>query len=189
MSAGSLGFCGRRALGYRRKRVVGEIKTVPEITISAWSVVRTRILQSKDHEAGIALAGVYGRKGVFQDNIRGLLETHYAASPAVRAGKLQQTAVLYDMFAASRDVTRPVGEFNHPRLVVKGGHVAHWLNGEKVMNASLKAPEIAQSVARRWGADSPVYHLLVDQPRKRCQISLQNHDDVAWFKNIRIRRL
>ncbi|MBZ5621003.1 MAG: DUF1080 domain-containing protein [Acidobacteriia bacterium] len=40
-----------------------------------------------------------------------------------------------------------------------------------------------------WGEASPVYHLLVNQPRKRCQISLQNHDDVAWFKNIKIRRL
>jgi hypothetical protein len=34
-----------------------------------------------------------------------------------------------------------------------------------------------------------VYHLLVDQPRARCAISLQNHGDEAWFKNIKIRVL
>jgi len=86
-------------------------------------------------------------------------------------------------------VTRPVGEFNHLRLVVRGDRIEHWINGEKVVDASLKSPEVAQGVAKRWGEDSPVYKMLVEQPRKSCQISLQNHDDVAWFKNIKIRRL
>ncbi|HLK66229.1 MAG TPA: DUF1080 domain-containing protein [Bryobacteraceae bacterium] len=110
-------------------------------------------------------------------------------SDAQHNGARHQTAALYDMFAASKDVTKPVGEFNHLRLVVKGDHIEHWINGEKVVDASLKAPEIAESVAHRWGKESPVYDLLVNQPRQRCQISLQNHDDVAWFKNIKIRPL
>lgn len=108
-------------------------------------------------------------------------------SDAKRNGPRHQTAALYDMFAASKDVTQAIGEFNHSLLVVKGDHIEHWLNGEKVVDASLKAPEIAQSVAKRWGEGSEVYKLLVDQPRQKCQISLQNHDDVAWFKNIKIR--
>ena len=85
-----------------------------------------------------------------------------ANSDAQRNGARHQTAALYDMFAASKDVTRPVGEFNHSRLVVKGDHIEHWLNGEKVVDASLKAPEVAESVAKRWGKDSPVYHLLAE---------------------------
>jgi len=48
---------------------------------------------------------------------------------------------------------------------------------------------VAAAMAKRWGAGSPIYNLLVDQPRKQCQISLQNHDDEAWFKNLRIREL
>ena len=108
---------------------------------------------------------------------------------AVHGGALHQTAALYDTFAPSKDTSRPVGEFNHSRLVVKGDHVEHWLNGEKVVDASLKAPEVAQAAAKRWGKDSPVYRLMADQPRKSCPISLQNHNDVAWFKNIRIKKL
>jgi 3-keto-disaccharide hydrolase len=108
---------------------------------------------------------------------------------ALRGGALHQAGALYDMFSPLKDATRPVGEFNHSRLVVKGDHVEHWLNGVKVVDASLKAPEIARACAKRWGVDSPVYNLLVNQPRKACQISLQNHDSDAWFKNIRIRRL
>ena len=93
------------------------------------------------------------------------------------------------MFAATKSPTKPVGEFNKSRIVVKGDHFEHWLNGEKVLEGSLKAPEIGQASAKRWGEGSPVYDLLVKQPRGQCQLSLQDHGDEAWFRNLRIRRL
>ena len=112
-----------------------------------------------------------------------------ANSDATHAGPLHQSGALYDIFPPAKDATKPVGEFNHSRLVVKGDHVEHWLNGVKVVDASLKAPEVAKSMGKRWGAGGPVYELLVKQPRKECHFSLQNHSDVAWFKNIKVRRL
>lgn len=116
--------------------------------------------------------------------------TDNATNPdAMRNGGLHQSAALYDIVAPSEDATKPVGEFNHSRLVVKGDHVEHWLNGVKVVDTSLKGPEVAKSMAKRWGDSSPVYDLLVKQPQKQCHISLQNHDDVAWFKNIKIHPL
>ncbi len=108
---------------------------------------------------------------------------------ATSAGPIHEAGALYDAFAPLRDVTRPVGEFNHSRLVVKGDHVEHWLNGVKVVDASLKAPEIERAAAKRWGVGNPIYNLMVKQPRLDCPISLQNHDNAAWFKNIKIRRL
>jgi len=107
--------------------------------------------------------------------------------PDGRRGTNHQSGALYDVFSPVRDVTLPVGEFNHSLLVVKGDHIEHWLNGVKVVDGSLKSPEVAKASPARWGVDSPVYHMLVDQPRKSCQISLQNHNDVAWFKNLKIR--
>ena len=116
--------------------------------------------------------------------------TDNLANPdATAAGPLHRTAALYDMFAATKDATKPVGEFNRSRVVVKGDRFEHWLNGEKVLEASLKAPEIAKAAAKRWGEGTPVYDLLVKQPRKQSPISLQNHGDEAWFRNLRIRRL
>jgi hypothetical protein len=132
-----------------------------------------------------------GRPASGQDYVIGfeyqLLDN--ALNPDARNGATHRAGALYDVFAPSRDATGPVGEFNHSRLLVRGSHVEHWLNGAKVVDGSLAAPEVAQGAARRWGAGSPVYELLVKQPRKACPISLQNHDSEAWFRNIKLRAI
>jgi hypothetical protein len=110
-------------------------------------------------------------------------------NPDARRGVNHQAGALYDMFAPLKDATKPVGEFNHGRIVVKGDHVEHWLNGVKVVDGNLNAPEVAKGTGARWGTDSAVYELLVKHPKLDCQISLQNHASEAWFKNIKIRRL
>jgi hypothetical protein len=112
-----------------------------------------------------------------------------ALNPDARRGANHQAGALYDMIAPAKDATLPVGEFNHSRLVVKGDHVEHWLNGVKVVDGSLNDPGVAAGTGARWGEGSPVYELLVKHPKKDCQISLQNHSSDAWFKNIKIRRL
>ena len=104
-----------------------------------------------------------------------------------RRGPKYQTGSLYDLVPPKEDMTRPVGDFNHSRLVVKGTHSEHWLNGVKVVDTDLA--EAAKGSDKRWGADSEVYRLLTTQARRDCPISLQNHDDPAWFRNIKIRRL
>jgi DUF1680 family protein len=104
-----------------------------------------------------------------------------------RRGPKYQAGALYDLVGPTQDVTRPIGEFNHSRLVVKGNHAEHWLNGVKVVDVDLA--EAAKASDKRWGADSEVYRLLTTQPRGECQISLQNHNDPAWFRNIKLRRL
>lgn len=107
---------------------------------------------------------------------------------AIRGAKYQ-TGALYSMIGASEDVSKPIGQFNHSRLVVQGNHVEHWLNGVKVVDAQLDDPEMLKDLEHRWGKGSPVYEQLAKQPRKACHISLQNHDDAAWFRNIKIRVL
>jgi hypothetical protein len=110
-------------------------------------------------------------------------------NPDARRGTNHQAGALYDMISPTKDATLPVGQFNHSRLVVKGDHVEHWLNGEKVVDGTLNDPGVAKGTASRWGTTSPVYDLLVNHPKRECQISLQNHESEAWFKNIKIRKL
>jgi pimeloyl-ACP methyl ester carboxylesterase len=99
------------------------------------------------------------------------------------------TGALYDMMAPSSRAARPIGEFNHSRLVARGNHVEHWLNGVKVVDALVDSKARLEGMSKRWGADSPVYELLAKQPQKDCPISLQNHGAEAWFRNIKIRLL
>ncbi len=110
---------------------------------------------------------------------------NHTHSDAIRGAKYQ-AASIYDMVGPSRDMTRPIGEFNHSRLVLRGNHLEHWLNGVKVVDADLM--EASKSAATRWGLATPVYNLLARQPVQVCPISLQNHGDEAWFRSIKIRR-
>lgn len=109
-------------------------------------------------------------------------------SDALR-GPLYQAGGLYSMVGPSKPMAKPVGQFNQSRIVVRGNHTEHWLNGVKVVDANLDDPAVKETLAKRWGKASPVYRLLTGQPRKTGPLSLQNHNDEAWFRKIRIRPL
>ncbi|MDX1983221.1 MAG: DUF1080 domain-containing protein, partial [Bryobacteraceae bacterium] len=104
-------------------------------------------------------------------------------------GAVYQTGALYSMIAPSKKAARPSGEWNQGRIVRKGDHIEHWVNGVKVLDGSLKDPAIGQMAAKRWKPAPQVQRMLVDQPKKRTPISLQNHNDEAWFRNLKVRRL
>src|SRR5437773_7829709 len=40
---------------------------------------------------------------------------------------------VYDVLKPTRVATKPPGEINHSRIVVRGNHVEHWLNGVKAL--------------------------------------------------------
>ena len=109
--------------------------------------------------------------------------------PDARHGGDHVTGAIYSMVAPSAHPTKPAGQWNRSRIVLRGNHVEHWLNGEKVVDADLDAEEIRAGLEKRWGKDSPVYRLLAEQPKKRTPIALQHHNDEAWFRNIKIRPL
>jgi len=103
---------------------------------------------------------------------------------------LKHTAgALYDMVAPSTAATKPVGEFNSSRILLQGNHVEHWMNGVKVVDSSLDSADALHGIETRWKDAPHVEELLAKQPKKSCPISLQNHGDEAWFRNIKIRRL
>jgi hypothetical protein len=96
---------------------------------------------------------------------------------------------LYDMVAPSSAASKPVGEFNHSRIVVRGMHTEHWLNGVKVVDSDLNAPAAMAGIDKRWAGVPKLHEMLAKQPKKDCPVSLQNHGDEAWFRNLKIREL
>jgi hypothetical protein len=81
-------------------------------------------------------------------------------------------------------VAKPAGEWNQVRLVVKGAHVEHWLNGQKVVEYELWSPDWKARVANSKFAQWPAYGLA-----KQGHIALQDHGDWVAYRNIRIRAL
>ena len=90
----------------------------------------------------------------------------------------------YALYAPPSDVTRPVGEWNSARLLVRGNHVEHWLNGQKLVEYELGSPDWEEKVKGSKFAEWPGYGRA-----RRGHIALQDHGDRVWYRNIRIRRL
>ena len=104
---------------------------------------------------------------------------------AKRAGGNRVTASFYDVLAPTTQPTvKPSGEINTSRILVKGNHVEHWLNGVKVLeyecgSKAVKAAVAASKFKTTAGfGDKVKGHLL-----------LQDHHSEVWFRNLRIREL
>ena len=96
----------------------------------------------------------------------------------------QLAGACYDLYAPSKDVTKPVGRWNHLRLLVQGPHVEHWLNGEKIVEYELWSEDWKQRIANSKFKNRPEFGTIRKGP-----ICLQDHSDRIEFRNIRIRPL
>ncbi|MGQ0767464.1 MAG: 3-keto-disaccharide hydrolase [Gemmatimonadota bacterium] len=90
----------------------------------------------------------------------------------------------YGLYPAARDAVRPVGEWNTARIVARGPHVEHWLNGRKVVTYEMWSPDWEAKVKASKFNQWPSYGRA-----STGFIGLQDHGDRVAFRNIRIREL
>jgi type 1 glutamine amidotransferase len=91
---------------------------------------------------------------------------------------------VYGLIAPRNKTLRPVGEFNHVRIVAHLNHIQHWLNGVKVAEYDLASDEWKKLVAASKFASMPRFGR-----EPQGHIALQDHGDEVWFCNIKIREL
>ena len=94
-------------------------------------------------------------------------------------------ASLYDMIPAAKDKPiHAVGEWNTARIVVRGQHCEHWLNGVKVLEYDRDSPQFRAIVAGSKFAEYPGY-----AERTGGYLLLQDHGFPVWYRNVKIREL
>lgn len=91
---------------------------------------------------------------------------------------------LYALIAAYRDVTKPAGQWNRARIIIKAGHVEHWTNGVKVLEYEWAGDDVKKLIADSKFAAMPKF-----MTKDKGFIALQDHGDDVWYRNIRIRDL
>lgn len=100
-------------------------------------------------------------------------------------GKLTQaqtTASLYDLIPAKDKTVNPPGEWNESRIVVRGRHVEHWLNGRKVVEYERGSEPFRAAVAASKFKNYPGFGEAA-----AGRILLTDHGHRTWFRNMKIK--
>ncbi len=98
--------------------------------------------------------------------------------------KTHRAGDLYDMISCSEETVLPAGQWNKVRLIIDNGKVEHWLNGKKVVSFEMFTDEWNAMIAKSKFKDKKSFGQI-----RKGHISLQDHSDKVWYRNIKIREL
>ena len=105
--------------------------------------------------------------------------------PNSARGGLQATASFYEVVPAPAALKlNPPGQWNQSRVLVRGQHVEHWINGAKVVEYELGSDAIKAAVAR-----SKFKGVADFGTRVKGHILLQDHGGEVCFRSIKLRNL
>lgn len=105
-----------------------------------------------------------------------------ARHPDALRGETHKTAAFYDVLPPAPDKpVRPAGKWNASRIVVRGNHVEHWLNGQKVLAYELGSDALKAALAESKFKSFPDFGTKIPG-----HIMLTYHNDACCFRNIRL---
>ena len=95
--------------------------------------------------------------------------------------RLTCAGAAYGIYPSPEGHLKPVGEWNSTRIIVRGMHVEHWLNGRKILEYDRGSDAFRAAVARSKFKDIPGFGEWADG-----HILLQEHGSVVSFRNVKI---
>jgi hypothetical protein len=107
------------------------------------------------------------------------------ANAADGKSRLTSAGADYGLYPSPAGIVKPADEWNSSRIIAKGAHVEHWLNGKKLLEYELWSPDWEAKVKASKFAVWPNYGRA-----KRGYIGFQgDHNGTLSLRNIRIREL
>ena len=95
------------------------------------------------------------------------------------------TASFYLVVAPKPDKqVKPFGEWNHSRVLVRGNHVEHWLNGAKVAEYECGSEAILEQVKKTKFKSTEGFGKKI-----KGHLLLTSHHDECSFRNLKVREL
>lgn len=137
--------------------------------------------------------GKGGNAGIFYRATEEYIKVYWSApeyqllDDANNPGDTRLTAAgsIYALYPAADGFQKPFGEWNTGRIVLKKGHLEHWLNGKKVAEGEMGSADWNAKVKASKFARWPNFALA-----PRGAIAIQgDHQGPLSLRNIRIRPL
>lgn len=91
---------------------------------------------------------------------------------------------LYDLISSSKEAQKPVGEWNAVEIKSLNGKLDLYLNGVNVVSTTMWDNNWKQLIANSKFATWPGFGTY-----KKGKISLQDHGDEVWYRNVKIKKL
>ena len=98
---------------------------------------------------------------------------------------LTSAGAAYGLYPPPDGVVKPAGEWNTSRILVRGNHVEHWMNGQKLLEYELGSPDWAAKVKASKFGEWPNYGRAA-----RGHIGIQgDHSGTLELRNVKLREL
>jgi hypothetical protein len=91
---------------------------------------------------------------------------------------------LYDLIKCSKETVKPVGEWNEAEIKSINGKLDLYLNGTNIVSTTMWDDNWKKMVAGSKFKDMPDFATY-----KKGHIALQDHGNMVWYRNIKIKKL
>lgn len=99
---------------------------------------------------------------------------------------LASAGACYAVFAPARDMTKALGQWNQTRIVARGNHVEHWMNGEKLLEYDIDT-EFWRAHVKTSRYYLTAYGKGTWGLAPKGHIAIQDYGGAIEFRNIKIR--